>query len=132
MRGKDHPQGAGGLGRWGEAVLGAVPLSHQPHEELVGPGDAECRTEPLLLGAEMGDGPLSLRTTVCAAPGPGPRPVPRLPWCCRCRTPLLHGLRHLEGPDQGQLWGPHCCCCLPIDLPKSVQWEGWRAHLVDA
>lgn len=130
MRGEDHPQGAGGVAGHGEGVLRAAPVGHQPHQQLVGPGDPKGRREPLLPGPEAGNRPVTPRTT--AAPPQPPCPAARSPWWPGRGVPLLHGLRHLEGPDQGQLRGPTAAAHSPSVFPGISVGVGraptWLTH----
>lgn len=71
MRGEDHAQGAGGVALHGDGVLRAVPVSHQSHEQLVGPGDSKGRRQPLLPGPEAGN---RLVTQNCGHATPNPLP----------------------------------------------------------
>lgn len=84
--GEDHPQGAARAAPRG--FLGALPVSHQPHEQLVGPGDAEGRSQALPRGseAETGQGHSQNQgappTALCPCPWPLTRalcPVPPRP-----------------------------------------------------
>lgn len=48
---KDHPQRAGRVAAWAQhSLLLAGTVDHQPHEELVGPGDAKGWAQALVLG----------------------------------------------------------------------------------
>lgn len=75
MRGEDYPQGAGGVAGHREGVLRTAPVCHQPHQQLVGPGDPKGRREPLLSGPEAGNRPVIPRTQQRCPSLPAQRPT---------------------------------------------------------
>ena len=94
MGGGDHPQGAAGWG--GGGFLGALPVGHQPHQELVGPGYSQGRRHPLSPDTETENSRLSC--AVCGTAGPA--------------TPALGRPTHPGGP-----------AAAPRSSANSVTWR---------
>lgn len=121
---KDHPQGTGGVAQRG--LLRTAPISHQPHKQLVGPGDAKGRSNELRRGPEAGDGPALLTEPgppCCPSPTALPTALLTLAVWSQCPAPpqLLSPGRSDEGQRQS------------FSLKEGVVGKAGRAaHLVDA
>lgn len=117
MGGKDDPQGAGGSAQ--PSFLGAVPVGHQSQEQLVGPGDAQGRSEALPWGPEG-------RHLSLPAPGPSPTPTP------------TQGPAHPSGPRAESssmasvTWKVRGGSAAELCPEGPAARAGWAAHLVDA